>query len=98
MYDYGYFVHQQCSQLSFNFRLQVFSHERDGVEGGGDLEGFKGIITKHQGQTLVFRENEDDEGGEFDFGEGDLDGYRQAGGRSQRLGGCEGRSGGEECI
>lgn len=72
-------VHHQCAQLLFNLILQVISHERYRVERRRNLERFERVIPEDKRQTLLPRENDNNEGRELELGKSDLQGDGQAG-------------------
>lgn len=79
VYDGGEVVHEQDSELCFDFLLKIVSHKGNRVKGGRDLERFERIVSEDKRDALLSGEDEDDEAGEFDVGEGDLQGDGEAG-------------------
>lgn len=86
------FIHEQSAQLTFDFFLQVFSHEGNGVKCGRDFERFQRIISKYQREAFLLREDKDNKCGEFDLGECNLERNRESAGCREGFGRGEGWS------
>lgn len=72
MYNGGQLIHEENAKLSFDFFLQEVAHERDRIEGRRDFERFERVVPEHQGDTFLFRKDQDHEAGQFKIGQGNL--------------------------
>lgn len=84
MDDRREFVHEESAQLRFDFPLQEVAYERDGIEGGGNLERLEGVISEDDGDPFLLGEDEDDETRELEIGQGYLKRDCQRGPRGKR--------------
>ena len=72
MYNGRQLIHEENPKLSFDFFLQEVAHKWDRIEGRRDFERFERVVPEHQGDTFLFRKDQDHEAGEFEIGQGNL--------------------------